>query len=108
MFSLATKSSLNCVCVSCQVCRSVTVRLPLGAVVLTPAGHRVADAGAGARVHVLDHDEGVLLQRGHSQVTVVGHFLQVAAVARPDRVANLKDPTGVRTDLGRKKKNLLT
>lgn len=81
--------------------------LPLGAVVLTPAGHRVADAGAGARVHVLDHDEGVLLQRGHCQVTVVRHFLQVAAVARPDWVTYLKDPTAVRTDLGYKKRTCL-
>lgn len=67
----------------------------LSAVVLPPAGHGVADAGAGSRVHVLHHDEGMLLQRGHRQVPVVRHLLQEAAVARPDRIAHLQDPAGV-------------
>ena len=68
---------------------------------LAPAGHCVADTCASARVHVLHHDEGMLLQRGHSQVAVIGHLLQKAAVSRPNRVANLKDPSGESSDLKR-------
>lgn len=33
----------------------------------------------------------MLLQGGYSQVTVVRHMLQEAAIARPDGVADLKD-----------------
>lgn len=88
----------SCTCV-------VSLRLPLCAVGLAPARHRVADAGSGARVHVLHHDEGMLLQGGHGQVTVIGHLLQEAAVPRPDRVADLKDPSSVRTHLERENKN---
>ena len=68
---------------------------PLCAVGLAPAGHRVADARAGARVHVLHHDEGMLLQRRHGQVPVVGHLLQEAAVPGPDGVPDLEDPPRV-------------
>lgn len=75
--------------------------LPLGVVGLPPAGHRVADTCAGSRVHVLHHDEGMLLQRGDGQVTVIGHLLQEVAVTRPDRVADLNDPPGVRSHLRR-------
>lgn len=75
--------------------------VPLGVVGLPPAGHRVADAGARPRVHVLHDDEGTLLQRGHGQVAVVRHFVQEAAVAGPDRVAHLEDPPGVGAHLER-------
>lgn len=75
--------------------------VPLCVIGLAPAGHRVADTCASARVHVLDHDEGMLLQRGHGQVPVIRHVLQEAAVSRPDRVAHLKDPSSVRTHLER-------
>lgn len=78
-------------------------RVPRCVIGLAPAGHRVADTRAGARVHVLDHDEGMLLQRGHGQVTVIGHVLQEAAVPRPDRVTNLEDPLSVRPDLERRR-----
>lgn len=81
-----------------------SLRVPLCAIDLAPAGHRVADTRASARVHVLDHDEGMLLQRGHCQVTVIRHLLQEAAVSRPDGVAHLKDPASERTHLESKKK----
>lgn len=80
--------------------------VPLRLIGLAPAGHRVADTCASARVHVLDHDEGMLLQRGHGQVTVIGHLLQEAAISRPDRVADLKDPSRVRADLERERQKL--
>lgn len=66
---------------------------------LPPAGHRVADTRARSRVHVLHHDKGMFLQRGHSQVTIIRHLVQEAAVAGPDRVAHLKDPSSVRAHL---------
>lgn len=81
----------------CHMC--VSLCIPLCAIGLAPAGHRVADTRPGARVHVLDHDEGMLLQRGHCQVTVIRHLLQKAAVTRPDGVANLEDPSRIRTHL---------
>ncbi len=73
--------------------------VPLCVIGLPPAGHRVADTRAGARVHILDHDEGMLLQRGHGKMTVIRHVLQEGAISRPDRVADLKDPSSVRTHL---------
>lgn len=92
------------ICADVTLCRCVGVaRVPLCAVGLAPAGHRVADAGSGSRVHVLHHDEGMLLQGGHGQVTVIGHLLQEAAVPRPDRVADLKDPSSVRSHLERER-----
>lgn len=84
-----------------------SLRVPLCAIDLAPAGHRVADTRASARVHVLDHDEGMLLQRGHCQVTVIRHLLQEAAVSRPDGVAHLKDPASERTHLESKKNKKL-
>lgn len=80
--------------------------LPLCVVGLPPAGHRVADTRAGSRVHVLHHDEGMFLQRGHSQVTIIRHLVQEAAVAGPDRVAHLKDPSSVRAHLEGKEATL--
>lgn len=107
------RDTFQCVCsLTRHICADVTsctcvvsLRLPLSAVGLAPARHRVADAGSGARVHVLHHDEGMLLQGGDGQVTVIGHLLQEAAVPRPDRVADLKDPSRVRTHLERENKN---
>lgn len=81
--------------------------VPLRAVGLAPAGHRVADARAGARVHVLHDDEGMLLQRGHGQVAVVRHLLQEAAVPRPDRVADLEDPSSVRAHLQHQEQDIV-
>lgn len=90
----------------CMLCQSfwhfhlhVSWRVPLCAIGLAPAGHRVADARASSRVHVLDHDEGMLLQGGHCQVTVIRHLLQEAAVPRPDRVTHLQDPSSKRAHL---------
>lgn len=69
--------------------------VPFCAVGLAPAGHRVANTRASARVHVLNYDKGTLLQRGYGQVTVIRHLLQEAAISRPDRVADLKDPSSI-------------
>lgn len=80
-------------------------RVPLCAIGLAPAGHRVADACASSRVHVLHHDEGMLLQGGHCQVTVIRHLLQEAAIPRPDRVTHLEDPSSKRAHLQNKTKN---
>ena len=77
------------------MCLLCVCAAPLCAVGLAPAGHRVADARAGARVHVLHHDEGMLLQRRHGQVPVVRHLLQEAAVPGPDGVPDLEDPPRV-------------
>lgn len=85
--------------ISADVTGWACVGVPLCAIGLAPAGHRVADTRPSARVHVLDYDEGMLLQRGHCQVTVIRHLLQEAAITRPDRVANLKDPSSIRTHL---------
>lgn len=59
---------------------------PVGAVELAPAGHRVSDASATDGVGGLHDDEGPLFQRGHREVLRVIHWLQEAAVARPQRV----------------------
>lgn len=59
---------------------------------LSSAGDGVANAGPGHGVHRLHDDEGPLLQRGHRQVPVVRHRLQVGAVARPHGVPHLQDP----------------
>lgn len=58
---------------------------------LSSAGYGVADAGARHGVHRLHDDKGPLLQRGHRQVPVVRHRLQVGAVARPHGVPHLQD-----------------
>lgn len=58
----------------------------MGAVELAPAGHRVSDASATDGVGGLHDDEGPLFQRGHREVLRVIHWLQEAAVARPQRV----------------------
>jgi len=59
---------------------------PVGAVELAPAGHRVSDASATDGVGGLHDDEGPLFQRGHREVLRVIHWLQEAAVARPQWV----------------------
>lgn len=75
--------------------------VPLCVIWLAPAGHRVADTCTGARVYVLHHDKGMLLQSCHGEVTIIGDVLQEAAVPRPDGVAHLDDPSSVRTNLER-------
>lgn len=69
----------------------VDEHLRLRLVGLSSAGNGVADARAGRWIHRLHDDEGPLLQRGHRQVPVVRHRLQVRAVPRPHRVAHLQD-----------------
>lgn len=83
------------------------LRLPVCVIGLTPAGYSVADTCASSRVHVLNHDEGMLLQCGHGQMTVIRHMLQVAAIAWPDGIANLKDAPSKRAHLNREKKKLI-
>lgn len=56
---------------------------PVGTVELAPAGNRVSDASAADGVCRLYNDEGSLLQRGHSEVLRVIHWLQEAAIAGP-------------------------
>ena len=73
--------------------------VPVCVIGLTSAGYGVADTCASSRIHVLNHDEGMLLQRGHGQMAVVGHMLQVAAIPRPDGIANLKDAPSERPHL---------
>lgn len=80
----------------------VSLCVPVCVIGLTPAGHRVAHTGTGAWVHILDHDEGMLLQRSHGQVAIIGHVLQVAAVPGPDGVANLEDTPSIRAHLNKK------
>lgn len=74
---------------------------------LAPAGHSVADACAGSRVHVLNHDKGMLLEGGHRQVAVIRYVLQEAAIPRPDGVADLKDAASKRAHLKRGEKELI-
>lgn len=72
-----------------SVCVDEHLRLRL--VGLSSAGHGVADARASRRIHRLHDDKGPLLQRGHRQVPVVRHRLQVRAVPRPHGVPHLQD-----------------
>lgn len=77
--------------------------VPICVIGLTPAGHSVADTGTRAWVYILNHDERMLLQRSHGQVTIIRHMLQEVAIPRPDRVANLEDAPGIRTHLSKKR-----
>lgn len=62
-----------------------------GLVGLPAARHCVAHTGAGVGVHVLDDDEGPLLQGGHRQVPVVRQGLLEVAIAWPDGVPHLEN-----------------
>lgn len=75
----------------CGRCACVERHSRLRLVGLSSAGYCVADARARHRVHRLHDDKGPLLQRGHGQVPVVRHWLQVGAVARPHGVPHLQD-----------------
>lgn len=66
--------------------------LRLRLVGLSSAGYSVADTCTSHGVHCLHDDKGPLLQRGHRQVPVIRHRLQVGAVPRPHGVSHLQDP----------------
>lgn len=59
---------------------------------LSSAGYSVADTCTSHGVHCLHDNKGPLLQRGHRQVPVIRHRLQVGAVPRPHGVSHLQDP----------------
>lgn len=66
--------------------------LRLRLVGLSSAGYSVADTCTSHRVDRLHNDKGPLLQRGHRQMPVIRHRLQVGAVSWPHRVPHLQDP----------------
>lgn len=71
---------------------STECHLRLCFVGLSSAGNSVADTCSSHRVHCLHNDKRPLLQRGHGQMPVVWHRLQVGAITRPHRVPHLQNP----------------
>lgn len=82
------------------ICASFLLYLRLRLVGLPAAGYGVANTSTRGGVHRLHDDEGPLLQRGHGQVSVIRHRLQVGAEARPHRVSHLQDARLVGPHLG--------
>lgn len=87
LYQTDLRSGLECLC-----CLNEEFDLRLCFVGLSSTGHSVTDTRPGQRVHRLHNDKGPLLQRGHRQMPVVWHRLQVRAVPRPHGVPHLEDP----------------
>lgn len=76
--------NINAETLAASLLRAGSVRRrAVGTVELAPAGDRVSDASAADGVCRLYNDKGSLLQRGHSEVLCVIHWLQEAAIAGP-------------------------
>lgn len=81
--------------------RKTSNSLHFSSVRLATAWHGIPYTRPCAWINALHNDKGPLLQRGHCQVTIIRHRLQVAAITRPNWVAHVQNSCLITPYLGK-------